>query len=146
MYSISYSRRGRGRGAAPIRNVTLELHAGESLALIGESGSGKTTLGLGIVRLLPDTAKLTGPVITYRRDGPRGGCAEAQASTRLREFRWSECAMVFQAALNAFNPVLKRVGRRRGIRPMHTAGTTRLAVRKPAGRTAASLSSSTRTV
>lgn len=96
---------GRG-GVQAVRGVTLDLHAGESLALIGESGSGKTTLGLGIVRLLPDTARVDPGTITYRRDGQEIDVLALKPNA-LREFRWRDCAMVFQSALNAFNPVLR---------------------------------------
>jgi peptide/nickel transport system ATP-binding protein len=89
-----------------VRGVTLDLHAGESLALIGESGSGKTTLGLGIVRLLAKTAKIQQGTITYRRDGREIDVLGLKPAA-LRRFRWSECAIVFQSALNAFNPVLR---------------------------------------
>jgi peptide/nickel transport system ATP-binding protein len=89
-----------------VRGVTLDLRAGESLALIGESGSGKTTLGLGIVRLLAKTARIQQGAITYRRDG-REIDVLALKPAALRRFRWSECAIVFQSALNAFNPVLR---------------------------------------
>ena len=96
---------GRG-GVQAVRGVSLDLHAGESLALIGESGSGKTTLGLGIVRLLPDTARVDPGTITYRRDGQEIDVLALKPNA-LREFRWRDCAMVFQSALNAFNPVLR---------------------------------------
>jgi peptide/nickel transport system ATP-binding protein len=84
----------------------MNLRTGESLALIGESGSGKTTLGLAIVRLLSKTARITNGHIIYRRDGKEIDVL-ALRHADLRRFRWSECAIVFQSALNAFNPVLR---------------------------------------
>jgi peptide/nickel transport system ATP-binding protein len=98
-----YTRKG---GVQAVRGVTLDLYAGESLALIGESGSGKTTLGLAIVRLLPDSATVDPGEVIYRRDGKVINVLDLSVSA-LRQFRWQECAMVFQSALNAFNPVLR---------------------------------------
>lgn len=112
--SIAYqARRGLVRAA---RSVSFDVERGQVLALIGESGSGKTTLGLGLVRLLPATASIREGAVAYRRftTGPDGAPAVAREidvlglpDGDLRRFRWQECAMVFQSALNALNPVLK---------------------------------------
>ncbi len=98
-----------------VRNVSFEVKRGEALALIGESGSGKTTVALGVVRLLPSAATLRQGQIIYRRYAALNGSLKLEKEIdipklktgELRQFRWKECAMVFQGALNAFNPVLR---------------------------------------
>ena len=89
-----------------VRGVNFDLRPEESLALMGESGCGKTTLGLALIRLLAKTASITQGEITYRRDGNVTQVL-ALKEREMRHFRWSECAMVFQSALNALNPVLR---------------------------------------
>lgn len=89
-----------------VRGVSFSLGKSESLALIGESGCGKTTLGLALIRLLVKAATIRQGEITYWRDN-RGIDVLSLSERDLRRFRWGECAMVFQSALNAFNPVLR---------------------------------------
>jgi peptide/nickel transport system ATP-binding protein len=89
-----------------VRGVSFELHRGETLAFIGESGCGKTTLGLALIRLLPASARVPRGKIVHWCDGLP--CEVLTMDERaLREFRWRACAMIFQSALNAFNPVLR---------------------------------------
>ena len=109
--SIVYQAR-RGQVQA-VRNMSFDVARGEAVALIGESGSGKTTVGLGLMRLLPATASIASGSILYRRfsNGSNAASRETEVlglkGDQLRQFRWSECAMVFQSALNALNPVLR---------------------------------------
>jgi peptide/nickel transport system ATP-binding protein len=85
-------------------SVGFSLKKGGTIGLVGESGCGKTTLGMAIMRLLPPNAEITrGRILFEGRDVV--GFSEEE----LRTFRWKEVSMVFQAAMNALNPV-KRVG------------------------------------
>lgn len=102
--SVAYQVR-RGMVQA-VRKVSFDLRRGETLALIGESGSGKTTLALALVRLLVRAAKITDGTVVYQRDGHAVDVLRV-GSDALRHYRWNECAMVFQSALNALNPVLR---------------------------------------
>ena len=102
--SVEYLAR-RGTVKA-VRRVSFDLNKGETLALIGESGSGKTTLGLALIRLLVKTARVLEGHITYRRNGQEIDVLSLDTDA-LRDFRWKDCAMVFQSALNALNPVLR---------------------------------------
>jgi len=46
-----------------VRSVSFAVHAGETLALVGESGCGKTTSGKAILQLLRGSAELSGTAV-----------------------------------------------------------------------------------
>ncbi|MBZ9964221.1 ABC transporter ATP-binding protein [Mesorhizobium sp. BR1-1-2] len=56
--TVSYRR--DGSEVAALKTISLDIAAGERLAIIGESGSGKSTLALAIAGLLPQSAKVGG--------------------------------------------------------------------------------------
>lgn len=104
-FSVSYlAQRGKVKAA---NNISFDLHAGETLALIGESGCGKSTLTLGMLGLLPSAGSIdNGSLIYTYRDGSKTDVLKLSPREK-RKFLWSECSMVFQGALNALNPVLR---------------------------------------
>lgn len=90
-----------------VSRASFDLHAGETLALIGESGCGKTTLNLALIRQLPSTAQISGDGLIYTyRDGRQINVLDL-SDRDMRRYLWSECAMVFQGALNSMNPIIR---------------------------------------
>jgi oligopeptide/dipeptide ABC transporter ATP-binding protein len=81
-----------------LRGVSLDLHSGEVMTLVGESAGGKTSVAHAILGLLPGNATLAGE-IRYRGDLLNGDDHE-----RLRSVRGSEIAMIFQGAHSALTP------------------------------------------
>ncbi len=77
-----------------VDGVTIDVHAGETVAVVGESGSGKTTMGKGILQLLQTTA---GEVLYEGKD-----LSELDAAA-LRKKR-SEIQIVFQDPYSSMNP------------------------------------------
>ncbi|MEV0678858.1 ABC transporter ATP-binding protein [Actinosynnema sp. NPDC050436] len=88
-----------GRDRPAVRGVTLSLAAGEVLAVVGESGSGKTVTAMSLLRLLPDTAVLSGSAHLAGQDLYAMGAAE------LRAVRGGRVGVVFQEPMSALNPV-----------------------------------------
>lgn len=86
--------------------ISFDLEAGgEVLGLIGESGSGKTSLGIALVRMLPgNVARYEGQIRFQGRD-----LLKLSENELRKDIRWKGISMVFQGAMNAFNPVI-RVG------------------------------------
>ncbi|HDN79055.1 MAG TPA: ABC transporter ATP-binding protein [Chloroflexi bacterium] len=85
-----------------VNGASLEVHKGEVMALVGESGSGKTTFAFSILNLVPPPGRITsGKIIFDGRD------VLSLSEEELRKYRWKEVAMVFQAAQNAMNPVMR---------------------------------------
>ncbi|WP_051326313.1 ABC transporter ATP-binding protein [Glycomyces tenuis] len=131
---IAY-RTGRKESVTAVTGVDLDLYEGQSLALVGESGCGKTTLGLGLLRLLPGPGRITSGSLVYRlKDGTRADLL-TMGKEPLRRFRWNEAAMVFQGAMNAFNPVIRIVDHFADTLRDHSGGKrwTKQAVERRAG-------------
>jgi len=88
-----------------VRGVSFDVAEGETVAVIGESGSGKTTLAVALIKLIPRSARVARGEVLYRNDRGTQNVLDME-DDELRRFRWREAAMVFQSALNSFNPVI----------------------------------------
>jgi peptide/nickel transport system ATP-binding protein len=86
-----------------VKGVDFVLRPGERMGLVGESGCGKTTTILALMGLLPSSASVAGRVLLDGED------VLAKGEETVAPHRWVDVAMVFQGAMNAFNPV-KTVG------------------------------------
>ena len=62
IHDLTVTYRRDGSEVAALRGISLDVVAGERLAIIGESGSGKSTLALAIAGLLPASARVEGHI------------------------------------------------------------------------------------
>lgn len=81
-----------------VKNVSLTLYPGQTLALVGESGCGKTTVAKAILRLLDGRAKIEGQILLNGQSvQARGG------ETTLRR----AVQIVFQDPFSSLNPRMR---------------------------------------
>lgn len=92
----------RSGEVSAVNDVTFSLERGQSMGLVGESGCGKTSIAISLLKLLPDNAEFKGGHI-YLNDKDIVPLKEEE----MRKLRWNKISMVFQAAMNALNPVYK---------------------------------------
>ena len=84
-----------------VNDVSLQIEAGETLALVGESGSGKSVTALSILRLLPS------PPVEYLSGDIRfhGESLLHASDQTLRGVRGNKIAMIFQEPMVSLNPL-----------------------------------------
>ena len=84
-----------------VKNISLKLAKGETLAVVGESGSGKSVTGLALTRLLPEPPAryVSGEILLEGRDVLK------MTARELREIRGNRIAYIFQEPSTSLNPV-----------------------------------------
>ncbi len=95
----------RGGDVRAVRDVSFDIHRGESLGLVGESGCGKSTVAFGMVNYLGRNGKIAGGDILFQ-----GQSLVGRSREELRKLRGDQIAMVYQDPMTSLNPVL-RIGK-----------------------------------
>lgn len=84
-----------------VKNVSLSMQPGASLAIVGESGSGKSVTALSLTRLLPvPPAKYVSGDVFFE-----GQSIRRMNPDKLREVRGGGIAYIFQEPSTSLNPV-----------------------------------------
>jgi len=85
-----------------VKNISFNVKSGESFGLVGESGCGKTSVAMTLLQLQPENSVISEGSIKV--DGKE---LIGLSENELRKIRWDSISIVFQGAMNAWNPVIK---------------------------------------
>ena len=95
---------GDGKGNNVVNNISVDVEAGEILAIVGESGSGKSVTALSILQLLSKGAKVGGEMLFYQNNTVPIDLLKLPAA-KITSIRGNEIAMIFQEPMTSLNPV-----------------------------------------
>ena len=93
-----------GDAQSPVRavdGIDLEIHEGETFALLGESGCGKSMTALSIMRLLPPAGRIVDGRVLL--DGTN---LLELPEIAMRKERGGRMGMIFQEPMTSLNPVM----------------------------------------
>ncbi|HEY6799717.1 MAG TPA: ABC transporter ATP-binding protein [Agromyces sp.] len=91
-----------------VSNVSIDVAAGETVAVVGESGSGKSTTAAAINRLLPDNGRITSGSILFE-----GREMTELGENELVRLRGAGIGLVPQDPMSNLNPLM-RIGEQIG--------------------------------
>ena len=91
----------RGYVAKAVDNVSLTIHSGETLGLVGESACGKSVTALSIIGLIQDPpGKIESGEIFFE-----GKNLLKFSESQMRKIRGNWISMIFQEPMTSLNPV-----------------------------------------
>jgi oligopeptide/dipeptide ABC transporter ATP-binding protein len=92
---------GRDKISRAVDGVSYNIHAGETVCLVGESGCGKTVSALSALGLIPSPpGKIVGGRIIFKGKDILG-----LDDAAMQKIRGNQISMVFQEPLTSLNPV-----------------------------------------
>src|SRR6478752_1565537 len=81
----------------PVRDVSLSIYPGQTLAVVGESGCGKSVTAMSILRLIPSPpGKVLGGKILFE-----GRDLLKLSEREMRSVRGKDIAMIFQEPMTS---------------------------------------------
>ncbi|MBG9782582.1 ABC transporter ATP-binding protein [Shouchella lehensis] len=91
-----------GRKSVPaVDGVSIQLHKGEVVGIVGESGCGKSVTSLSIMRLIPSPpGKISRGEILFN-----GENLVTVSNKRMKKIRGKEISMIFQEPMTSLNPL-----------------------------------------
>ncbi|WP_420567005.1 ABC transporter ATP-binding protein [Thalassovita sp.] len=89
-----------------VKDVSISILPGQTVAIVGESGSGKSVTSLALMRLVEfGGGQITGGRLLFdRKDMGQVDLAQAD-DAQMRRIRGNEIGMIFQEPMTALNPV-----------------------------------------
>jgi ABC-type glutathione transport system ATPase component len=100
---VSYGNVANSEDGVAVSNLSFDIRSAEILGMQGRSGCGKTSTALGILKLLPAEARVSGSVLFC------GGDLLRVSERELRRIRGRQISIIYQEPALALNPVM-RVG------------------------------------
>ncbi len=85
-----------------VEGVDLDIHQGESVALVGESGCGKSVTSQSVMRLIESPPAIT-RLDTLEFNGKD---IKNYTHKQMQDIRGKEMSMIFQDAMTSLNPVM----------------------------------------
>lgn len=84
-----------------VNGISFEVHAGETVAIVGESGCGKSVTSMAVLRLVPTPpGRMAGRILFEGRD------LQQASESEMRDLRGNDISMIFQEPMTSLNPVL----------------------------------------
>jgi len=84
-----------------VDGVSFDIAEGETFALVGESGCGKSVSALSVLRLLPNSARISAGKVLFRGDD-----ILQLEEKQMRSLRGVRISMIFQDPMTSLNPVM----------------------------------------
>ncbi|WP_249871269.1 ABC transporter ATP-binding protein [Oceanobacillus saliphilus] len=90
------------RGEVPaVEQVSIRVHKGEVVGIVGESGCGKSVTSLSIMQLVPNPpGKIVSGEINFK-----GENLALATEKRMKKIRGNEISMIFQEPMTSLNPL-----------------------------------------